>query len=191
MKLDLDVLPRQLRYWTGHCLLNAFPSVIIACVALEYLKEVQALVAMLWAVIVFIFLFAILTSIRGPLTQSDHTLSRAIRAGVKFRKVVSLISLPLLVPPFTFLIPDLWIGVLATWITLQVEHLFGPSATMISLLDLMDEKPTFLRVFATAMVSGTLISLFMLMISFFAVLVIQRRERAKMYRVWHAHGGAA
>ncbi len=186
MTIDLDALPRQLRYWTGHCLLNALPSAVIACVFLEYWKKIEALVAMGLAVMVFICLFSFLTSIRGPFTQSDHTLNRAIRAGVKFRKVVSLISLPLLIPPFTFLVPDLWTGLLATWIIHQAEQVFGPPSMMISVVDLMVEKPTFLIVFATTMIGGFLISIFMLMVSFFAVLVIQRRERAKMYPIGHA-----
>jgi hypothetical protein len=187
MSIDLDALPRQLRYWTGHCLLNALPSGVIACIFLKYWKNPEALLAMGSAVIAFILLFAFLTSIRGPLTQPDHTLNRAIRAGVKFRKAVSLISLPLLIPPFTFLVPDLWGGLLAAWLTLQAAQLIDNRTPMAASLDRLVEEPTFTSVFATTMFVGLFISFFMLMFSFFAVLVIQRRERAKLYPLGHAN----
>lgn len=189
MAIDLKAFPRQLLFWSGHCLLNAAPSCAIACIYLNYWKKPEALLAMGWAVLAFILLFSFLTSLKGPLTQSDHTLSRAVRAGVKFRMIVSFASLPLFVAqPLLSLVPDLWSGFLATWIFYQIERIIGSPATMTSTFDMMVDRPTFAGVFAIAIIQGLIISLFMFLFSFFAVLVIQRRERAKIYAAVEANG---
>ena len=192
MAFDLKALPRQLLFWSGHCLLNAAPSCAIACIYLKYWKRPEALLAMGWAVLAFILFFSFLTSFKGPLTQSGHTLCRAIRAGVKFRMIVSLASLPLFVAqPLTYLVPDLWSGFLATWIFHQIEQLIGSPSTMASTFDMILDRPTFAGVFSIAIIQGLIISLFMFLFSFFAVLVIQRREREKMWTAVEASGHPA
>jgi len=191
MAIDLETLPRQLRYWSGHCLLNAAPSFAISCLYLSYWEKPETVLAMGLAVLSFIILFSLLTSLKSPLSQSNHTLSRAVRAGVKFRMIVSLASLPVyLFPSFISLVPDLWSGLLATWISQQIELIISDPPTMASILDKMAEMdhPTFARVFAVSIIQGLIISLFMFLFSFFAVLVIQRREREKIYAAGDASG---
>ena len=69
MNFDSFVFPRQLRYWSLHCLLNAAPSLGIALGWLGLWKSPSAVAAMFTAIATFIVLYATLTSLRGPLTD--------------------------------------------------------------------------------------------------------------------------
>lgn len=182
MTIDLKAFPRQLRYWGLHCLLNALPSFIIASVALDYWTNPVALKAMGAAVLVFILLYSLLTSLKGPLAQSDHVVSRAIRAGAKFRMVISIASLPFVaIPGAAVCTPDFWCGFAAILILQQLMRLLGDPLGTTPLLDRTGTEATFKEVFATTIVEGMIISMILFTFSFFALLFIQRRERAKMY----------
>jgi hypothetical protein len=182
MSIDFQALPRQLRYWSIHCVINALPSFVIACVHLDLWQNPDALKAMGAAVLAFILVYSLLTSIRGPLTQSDHVLSRAIRAGAKFRMMISIFSTPF--APFAgafVCVPDLWCGAAAIFILTQLLRLAGGPLGATPLLDRLSQNASFNDIFTIAIIQGMIISMLFFTISFFALLFIQRRERMKMY----------
>jgi hypothetical protein len=69
--------PRQLRYWTLHCLLNALPSLGIALGWLGLINSPAATAAIFSAIATFNLLHAVLTSLKGPLADKRHPLSRS------------------------------------------------------------------------------------------------------------------
>lgn len=87
------VFCRQLRFWTFHCMMNSLPSMLIAMTMLGLWRKPAAITAMFAAIGTFIFLYAALTSLDGPLADENHVLSRALRLGSKIRAWISGISL--------------------------------------------------------------------------------------------------
>ena len=165
-----------------HCVVNALPSFVIACVHLDLWRNPDALKAMGAAVLAFILAYSLLTSIRGPLTQSDHVVSRAIRAGAKFRLVISIASTPFAPFPGAFVcVPDLWCGFASVFIFQQLLRLSGTPPGIVQVIDRLLEKASFNDIFTIAIIQGLVISMLFFTISFFALLFIQRRERMKMY----------
>jgi len=172
--------------------MNALPSFVIACVHLEYWKNPNALLAMGAAVVPFILACSALTSIRGPLTQSNHVLSRASRAGVKFRMVISIASLPFVpFPGAAAYAPDLWCGFASLFIFQQLLRLSGTPLGIAPVLDRLFDKASFSDIFAVAIIQGMIIAMLFSTFSFFALLFIQRRERAKLYATAGAPGSPA
>jgi hypothetical protein len=176
MTLDPSRLPGQARYWTLHCCINALPSFIVATAYLKMIHQPVAVVAMLLAVLTFIGIYTVLTSIEGLFSNPESLLSRALKAGVKFRLVISLVSLPLLLPsPAAFLVPDVWAGMLALGVVNWCGNFLGFS----NMIDPSGGSAPGLAVYATTMIEGIVISFMLFMISFFALLYIQSKERKK------------
>lgn len=179
MTFDPAVFPRQLRYWSLHCLLNAAPSLGIALGWMGLWQHPPAVAAMFTAIATFIGLYSVLTSLRGPFTDPLHLLSRALRLGAKIRAWISALSL-LALPTGILLVftPDYWCGMAAMVAVNGGSRFLGDDSPVIG----RDEiKPGFLPVYATTMVEGFLLSFLLLMIAFFALLLLQSRERKKLH----------
>jgi len=180
MQIDTAALPRQFRYWALHCALNSLPSLGIAIFWLQMWRHSSAVLAMLAAIASFIILYTVATSIRGPLTEPGHLLARALRAGTKFRMVISLLSIPALFPPLMFFMPDMWCGLLASQLVSSAAQILRLQGNF-NIAARGPEAPGFFQVYATTMLEGFILSFMLLMISFFAVIVIQRKERRRLY----------
>jgi hypothetical protein len=177
MKIDFSRLPGQARYWTLHCGINALPSFIVAAFYLQMINQPLAVVAMVLGILTFIVGYTILTCIEGWFTDSESLLARALKVGVKIRMVLSLISLPMLLPsPIALFVPDVWAGMMASgavnWLGNQLgagSNLIGPN----------EGSVPFLAVYATTVIEGLIISFMLLMLSFFSLLVIQTKQRKR------------
>jgi hypothetical protein len=181
MNFDPSVFPRQLRYWSLHCLLNAAPSLGIALGWLGLWKVPAAVAAMFLAIATFILLYSMLTSLRGPFTIPTHILARSLRLGTKIRGWISAISL--LVLPIDILVmftPDFWCGLLSmTLVNGAARHLGATGPVMNANSNAADT--TFLPVFATTILEGFILSFLLLMIAFFALIFLQMRDRKKAF----------
>lgn len=172
---------RQLRYWTFHCLMNALPSFIIAAVWLK-LRGPLAVSAMLAAIGTFILLYAALTSLKGPLADPNHVFSRALKLGAKIRAWIS--GLSLLVLPFENLIiftPDFWCGFLSFGLLNRAAELFQPGTNSFNFFNGNAAAKGFLPIYTTTLLEGFILSFILLMISFFAVIFLQSRDRRKLF----------
>ena len=172
------VFLRQLRYWSLHCTLNALPSLAIALIFLELWKNPKGVAAMLSGIASFILLYAVLTSLRGPLSNPDHVVSRSLKLGTKIRTWISAISVLLVPAGAVFLLPDFWCGMLSVSILNQVFGMLGLE------IELPDANPSgtpigFLPVYLTTMLEGFILSFLLLMISFFAMLFLHRKARRR------------
>lgn len=176
------VFLRQLRYWGFHCSLNALPSFGIAVFYLKLGKSPQSLAAMLSAIATFILLYAALTSIRGPLSDPGHLLSRSLKLGAKIRGWISGISVLLLATgPGMMLTPDFWCGFLSLAILNQACRLLGVSENFFANApDSASASASFLPVFTTTLLEGFILSFLLLMISFFALFFLHRKARRQM-----------
>lgn len=180
MKIDRARLPQQARYWTAHCCINALPSFIVAAFYLQMITQPACVIAMLLAILTFIAAYTIVTSIDGWFSDSQSVLSRALKVGVRIRLILSLVSLPLLLPtPVAFFVPDVWAGIIAAGIVNGFGQMIGVGRVLIE--PGTGGTPA-LVVYATTITEGLILSLMLMMLSFFSLLVIQARERKKIGR---------
>lgn len=181
MTFDPAVFPRQLRFWTLHCLLNAAPSLGIALGWLGLWRSTPAVVAMFTAIATFILLYAALTSLRGPLTDPGHILARALHLGTRIRAWITGLSL-LVLPTGVFMVftPDYWCGMLAIGLLNSAARHLGMAGPFFS-PDPAAATSGFLPVYATTLLEGFILSFFLLMISFFALIFLQMRDRRKAF----------
>jgi hypothetical protein len=177
MKLDPAVLRRQFRHWSLHCCLNALPSFIIAVVHLKRGQRPTAIVAMLAAIATFVLLYTVLTAIPGPLAREDHLLARSLKLGTRIRAFLTVVSVPMLLGEAgTVFTPDFWCGVAAIFGINTIGQLLGHPTDMV---DFGPGHAGFLPVFAVTLLEGFILSFLLLMISFFALVFLQVRERRK------------
>lgn len=174
---------RQLRYWSFHCLLNALPSFIIAAIWLR-LRSPVAVAAMLAAIATFILLYATLTSLHGPLSDPNHVFSRALKLGATIRAWISGLSL-LLVPTEKLMMcaPDFWCGFLSFALLNRAAELFHPGTNSFNFFNGTATDKGFLPIYATTLLEGFILSFILLMISFFAVIFLQSRDRRKLWKI--------
>jgi hypothetical protein len=177
MKIDRPRLPRQARYWTLHCCINALPSFIVAAFYLQMITEPLSVLAMLLAIATFIGAYTVVTSVEGWFSDPESVLSRALKVGVRIRLIISLVSLPLLLPTaLALIVPDVWAGLLAAAIVNWFASFLGAGGAWIGPTE--SQAPA-LAVYATTMLEGLIISFMLLMLSFFSLLVLQAKDRRK------------
>lgn len=168
--------PRQLRFWTFHCGLNALPSLCIALFHMRLWDTPGAVAAMLGAIITFILLYAALTSLPGQLADGRHILSRSLRLGAKIRGWISALSLLLIWVPTIFFTPDFWCGILAIEIFNHLAPYTGYTSTFGGVTP-SDASSPFLAVYTVTLLEGFILSFVLLLISFFSILFLQSRDR--------------
>lgn len=180
MTFSTPVFARQLRYWSLHCLLNALPSLGIALLWMQLWRNSAAVLAMFSAIGTFIILYTMVTTLTEPLHRSDHILSRSIKLGAKIRAWISGASL-LLLPTGGLIMftPDYWCGLLSIGLVNRAAWILSGETHQFFAFD-SPNNTEFLPVYAVTMIEGLLLSFLLLMISFFALLTLQARQRRKM-----------
>ncbi len=170
--------PRQLGYWTQHCLLNALPSLSIALGWMGLIKSPAAIAAIFSAIATFILLYAVLTSLKGPLAEAGHIFSRSLRLGVRIRAWIAGVSVLLL--PLPTLTPDFWCG---AWAVRGVDATSRCLGYGNAILRETGEPSMagFLPIYAATLLEGILLSFLLLMISFFALMFVQAKERGNAF----------
>lgn len=182
MIFDPAVFPRQLRYWALHCLLNAAPSLGIALGWLGLWRVPAAVAAMFTAIATFILLYAFITSLRGPFTDPTHVLSRALRLGAKIRAWISGISCLAVPTAFGLLFtPDYWCGLISITLVNGAARFLGSTRPYFQPDTDGSSTAGFLPVFATTLLEGFILSFLLLMIAFFSLILLQMRDRKKIY----------
>ena len=176
MPLDLKVLPRQLRHWALHCSLTALPSLGIALYMLQLWQLPAAVAAMLAAIATFIVLYALITSLKGPLTDPGTLVARSLKLGTRIRTAISLVSIPLLFTQMIGWTPDFWCGFLACNVTNTIGRKLGVHEDLVRL-----GRGDFLPVYFTTLLEGVIISFILLMIAFFSLIILQRRQTRRSF----------
>ena len=182
MTFDPAVFPRQLRYWTLHCLLNAAPSLGIALGWLGLWHHPAAVAAIFTAIATFVLLYAFLTSLRGPFSNPTHILSRALWLGAKIRAWISGLSCIAVTTGIgIWFTPDYYCGWLSISLVNGAARFLGASGAVFQPTADGAGAPDFLPVFATTLLEGFILSFLLLMIAFFSLIVLQMRDRRKAY----------
>lgn len=176
----LAAFPRQLRCWTIHCSLNSSPSFCIALGILGLWENPLAIFAMLCAIATFILLYAVFTSVVEPLADEKHVISRSLKLGTKIRAWISGLSLVVVFTPAASITPDFWCGLMAVMFTNSLSKWAGASGNAFSV---QGGNATFTSVYTITMVEGFILSFILFMISFFAVLFVQARDRKRIFTV--------
>ena len=175
--MNRNVFYRQLRYWSFHVPLNALPGSCIALFYLELWKSPSALAAMTAVIGMCILAFTILTSLDGPLAVETHVLSRALKIALKIRGWISGISLVLLPKGGLFLMPDFWCGWLVAGLIDTIATLSGSHGRLIDTPNLAGLP----EIFATSLLVGMTVLIFVMTVTFFVVLFLQSKDRRNLF----------
>jgi len=183
----------QAKYWSLHVCFCAAPSFIMAYT--NELNTPAAIAAMLSGVATFIVAYTLITSTTFYTEQRENLLGKAVRAGTNVRLIISFLSLlALLINQTTAkkyfaelginwpsdiyqFLPDFWCG-LASIAMISRFHDFASGSDGLP-------KYSFAFNFLVTIVEGTLLSLVLLIIIFFAFSIINIRQRNKHYRTMH------
>lgn len=176
-----STFPRQLRFWTFHCSLNALPSFSIALFYMQLWDNPVAIAAMVSAICTFILLYSTLTSLPGPLAEGGHVLSRALRLGSKIRGWISVLSLLIIWPPAGFFTPDFWCGMFAINIFNDLAAFIGYNSSFGGGIP-SDTSSGFFPVYTVTLLEGFILSFLLLLISFFSIIILQARDRRLAFR---------
>lgn len=170
--------PKQLGFWMLHGILNSLPGLIMAFLVLEPGKS--GCMAMLAGIAVLVVAFAVVTSRYASITDGKHMLSRSLRLGLTIRMWVVAVSVYVLLcagKDALIVIPDMYCGLAAALSLGAVEQALG----IRSWHEFFDAGG-FAPVFIATLLSGFMICLQLLMISFFCVIFLQGRERKKLLK---------
>ncbi|MFN5579934.1 MAG: hypothetical protein ACK49X_10005 [Akkermansiaceae bacterium] len=184
----IDVFKGKLKFWALHCAISALPSYLIVMVWLKQAANPTAHLAMLAAIATFVIGYSVLTSLPGPLTRKDTLLSRALRVGLILRMICSIIT-TLAVPTGIFLLytPDFWCGNLATGIVDRIYGFLGHETDLRNMIDGKNTKdevliqPGFMEIYLITLFEGLILSLMLFIFSVMAVVILQMRDRKKMF----------
>lgn len=167
--------------------MNAVPSYMIAIVWLGLWSNPFAHLAMIAAVVTFIVAYTVLTSLSEPLSRPESLLSRALRIGLILRIICTIWTL-VLFPTGVFLLftPDFWCGRFAFGAVDIIYRIFGYETTLIARAQgsgSIGELPTtgFMEVYLTTLLEGAILSLMLISFSLVAVIILQAKERKKLY----------
>lgn len=194
------VFRRQLRFWTFHCVINALPGFCIALVLLRLWQSPSGIAAMGCGIATFILLFASLTSLIGPLAIDGTVFSRALRAGAQARSFLAATGF------ITFFInlgvarlnigsqaekvfslgylPDLYCGIAANGLLNDVVRMIKP---FVSGFPMGAATIGFMEIYLITVIEGFLLSLILLLISFFMAVFFHARDRNKRRSLGRSH----
>ena len=141
-------------------------------------QQPACLAAMILAISCFILAYATITSLPGSMNEKDSLASRAIRLGAKIRSWIAGLSIPFVCigEGFLFFVPDFWCGWFSMASVNWIASQFGYGNSVMN--DGSSSKPV--AVFSTTLLEGTMISIILLMIAFFALIIFQAKARRKM-----------
>jgi hypothetical protein len=183
-----NTLAQQLRFWGIHCGLTALPSF---CIAVTTFNGPLAILAMLCGIATFVFAYAFITA--TPLYGKVHTglIGRSIKLGTRIRMIVSLASLPLLLPLMSsgfndsappgslFFAPDFWFGYAAILISFLILNAISTQGSLGNGPESWSD--TFLLPYLTTVIEGILISISLIFIAFITLIILNfRRNRRQM-----------
>lgn len=170
--------PRQVRYWTLHCILNALPSLGISLGWLKLIESPAATAAIFTAIATFILLYATATSLIRPTSDRSNLLFRSLDLGLRIRIAISILSLFALVEEnHVRFAPDTWCGVAAGFCVDWLSRSLG--------FGQINSNPIsdigFFPIYAVTMLEGFILSFLLLMISFFALIFLQAKDKQKAF----------
>ncbi|HEY1121896.1 MAG TPA: hypothetical protein VGE67_09855 [Haloferula sp.] len=168
--------PRQLRYWTLHCILNALPSLGISLGWMKLIQSPAATAAIFTAIATFILLYATVTSWIRPTSDRANLLFRSLDLGLRIRIAISVLSLFAIADQQNIrFVPDAWCGVAAAFCIDWLSRIFG--------FGRIGNPPDigFLPTYALTMLEGFILSFLLFMISFFALIFLQAKDKQKAF----------
>lgn len=184
----IDVFKGKLKFWALHCVISALPSYLIVMVWLKQAANPTAHLAMLAAIVTFVIGYSVLTSLPGPLTRKDSLLSRALRVGLVFRMICSIWTfLFIFFGPLVIFTPDLWCGNIAADIVDRIYGFLGHETDLRNMIDGNNTKdgvliqPRFMEIYLISLFEGFILSLMLFIFSVIAVVILQMRDRKKMF----------
>ena len=152
---------------------------------------------MVTAVGTFAIVYAIVTSLPGPLSESRHIFARSLHLGTRIRGLISLLSLIIFagvwilgskgpVKVAAILMPDVWCGLASGWLLNQGARVLGHGNDIFIASDA--EMNGFAVVYAMTVLEGLILSGILLMISFFTAIFLQSRDRPRAFASGNPNG---
>lgn len=189
---------RSFGFWSLHCVVSALPGFCIAMWFLEFWKNPVAPLAMLAALFTFIVLTTCLSSLSGTILKWKTLPSRGLRVGLILRAICSGASFLILGVvlaadgrngnPILMILPDAWTGLGAVLAVGQLSSPMGYGFTPADLLFGGGGNLGFSTIYLIALIDGLIISFFIFIASFVSMLVLQIRDRKKLYQKGAGYG---
>ena len=164
---------KSLYFWTWHCLINAFPSFLLAGIHLGYFGSASATLAMLSGILFFILAYSTIFTVVPWFHNPESRLTRALSLALVFRLVLMVIGMiGVMAPIIIFFHPDYYAG-LAAFIIQQETYqiLFGTQIEM-------EQLDSFFDIFLWTILEGSILTLFLLAFSLLALLVVGKSKKA-------------
>ena len=187
-----NTFSRQLGFWSIHCGLTSLPSF---CIALTQFNSAAAILAMLCGIATFILGYSFLTSRSFYGKIHIGLMGRSIKLGARIRMIVSLASLPLLIPIIDWnaksgdppeslmFVPDFWFGFIAMIIVNILYSLTGTNVFARGMNNPGDLS--FLPTYLITMTEGILISISLVFIAFITLIILNFRKNRRQLPSQH------
>ena len=167
-----SIFLKNLRFWSWHCSINALPSFFIAGIYLEYFHSLNTSLAMLSGVIFFILAYSTVFTIAPQLRDEQSRLTRALALALLFRIILTIFGIiGVMAPVLFFFHPDYYAGLVAFQIQKFCYDFFLNTDIE------MEQLHSFFDVFLWTILEGALLTLFLIALSFLALLVVRKPKR--------------
>lgn len=177
MRFNASKLPRAMALWAGLVAINALPSFIIA-MHVEFGPHVP----MILAGVLTLWVIYVLAACVDGVMEEGGVGARAMRLAVKIRTGIALVSLLLALSEESMRFsPDFYSGFAAGWLLLLFDHVM--KTNLINLDGGFGPQTAY----ALTVTEGLLVSFLMLMLAFFILLILQKRE-ARKQMIWPSEG---
>lgn len=163
----------NLKFWSIHCTVTAFPSFLVAGIYLELFKSAAGALAMVVGVLIFILGYALLSSSLPLLRAQDSIFSRALSIALKIRIGISAMGIIGVLVPIVFMFhPDYWAGLAAKQILETAHNFIWPTPGYYDLAD----KDEFLPILLWTLTEGLLLSGFLFLLTLLCLLGVEARK---------------
>lgn len=197
MKERFSRFLRSLGFWSLHSVVSALPGFCIAMWMVRLSENPSALVAMLSALLTMILVITSLMSIWPSLTAWRTLPSRGLRCGLVLRAICAGASFIIIITvlatngrdgnPILIALPDLWTGLGSVLSITLISDFFGFGNPLSGIMD-GAANLSFGMIYLIALTNGLILCFLIFIVSFVSMLVLQIRDRRKLYQPGTEYG---
>jgi len=197
MKEWFKRFPWSYGFWSLHGVVSALPGFCIAMWMVRLSENPSAFLAMISALLTMILVITSLMSIWPSLTRWQTLPSRGLRLGLVLRAICSGASFLIVITvlatngrdgnPILIALPDLWTGLGAVLSIALISDFFGFGNPLSGIMD-GPASLSFAMIYLIALTNGLILCFLILIVSFVSMLVLQIRDRRKLYQPGTEYG---
>jgi hypothetical protein len=197
MREWLSSFLRNLGFWSLHSVVSALPGFCIAMWLVKLYENPFAFLAMLSALFTMILVITSIMSIWPSLTAWRSLPSRGLWCGLVLRAICSGASFIIIITvlaingrdghPILIALPDLWTGLGAVLSITVISDFFGFEPSFLEIMS-RPANISFAMIYLISMINGLILCFLIFIVSFVSMLVLQIRDRKKLYQNGMGYG---